>query len=206
MKLLHLDSSILSDNSASRVLTARVVAQLREAQPDLQLTYRDLAAQAPAHLSGEIVATRFIAAEHWNADQKAEATISETLLQEFLDADIIVIGAPMYNFSIPTQLKAWIDRIAERGRTFRYTETGPVGLAGGKKVIIGSSRGSVLSTSEQARAMDFQEDYLKTVMNFLGITDVTIVRAEGLAMGQEVRDLAMASAEKQVGQLFALAA
>ncbi|HJW54625.1 MAG TPA: NAD(P)H-dependent oxidoreductase, partial [Burkholderiaceae bacterium] len=173
MKLLHLDSSVLNDNSVSRILTAQIVAQLRNVHPQLDVTHRDLATQPPAHLSADIVATRFLPEEAWSGPQKAEAVLTETLLREFQEADIVVIGAPMYNFSIPTQLKAWIDRIAQAGRTFKYTEHGPVGLAGGKQVIVGSSRGGMYSTSEQLRVMDFQEDYLRTVMGFLGITDVT---------------------------------
>lgn len=202
MKLLHLDASVLNENSASRVLTAEIVQKLRAKHADLQVTYRDLAADAPAHLSAEILGTRFAPADQWNPLQKAEAALTETLLEEFLGADIVVIGAPMYNFSIPTQLKAWIDRIAQVGRTFRYGENGPVGLAGGKKVIIGSSRGGAYSTSEQMRAMDFQEDYLKVVLGFVGVTDVTIVRAESLAMGPEARSKSMGDAHQQIGQLL----
>ncbi|MDR3481862.1 MAG: NAD(P)H-dependent oxidoreductase [Burkholderiaceae bacterium] len=202
MKLLHLDASVLNENSASRVLTAEIVQKLRAKHADLQVTYRDLAADAPAHLSAEILGTRFAPADQWNPLQTAEAALTETLLEEFLGADIVVIGAPMYNFSIPTQLKAWIDRIAQVGRTFRYGENGPVGLAGGKKVIIGSSRGGAYSTSEQMRAMDFQEDYLKVVLGFVGVTDVTIVRAEGLAMGPEARSKSMGDAHQQIGQLL----
>jgi FMN-dependent NADH-azoreductase len=202
MKLLHLDASVLNDNSASRVLTAEIVQKLRAKHADLQVTYRDLAADAPAHLSAEILGTRFAPADQWNPLQKAEAALTETLLEEFLGADIVVIGAPMYNFSIPTQLKAWIDRILQVGRTFRYGENGPVGLAGGKKVIIGSSRGGAYSTSEQMRALDFQEDYLKVVLGFVGVTDVTIVRAEGLALGAEARSKSMGDAHQQIGQLL----
>jgi FMN-dependent NADH-azoreductase len=206
MKLLHLDASVLNDNSASRALTAKIVTQLREKHAGVQVTYRDLATDAPAHLSGEILATRFVPAEQWNPLQKSEAALTETLITELLEADTIIVGAPMYNFSIPTQLKAWIDRIAQAGRTFKYTDTGPVGLATGKKVIIGSSRGGAYSTSEQMRVLDFQEDYLKAVFGFIGITDVTIVRAEGLSMGPEVRTKAMNDADTQIGGLFALAA
>jgi FMN-dependent NADH-azoreductase len=201
MKLLHLDASVLNDNSASRALTAKVVSQMRAQHGDLQVTYRDLAQDAPAHLSAEILATRFIPAEQWNPLQQQEAALTETLLTELLEADIIVVGAPMYNFSIPTQLRAWIDRIAQAGRTFRYTENGPVGMVSGKKVIIGSSRGGAYSTSEHMRTLDFQEDYLKTVFSFLGITDITIVRAEGLSMGPEVKAKAMNDAEAQIGGL-----
>jgi FMN-dependent NADH-azoreductase len=206
MKLLHLDSSVLSDNSVSRQLTAKIVGQLREAQPDAQVTYRDLGTDAPAHLSAEILATRFVPAEHWTDDQKREAALTDALLQEFLAADVIVIGAPMYNFSVPTQLKAWIDRIAQAGKTFTYTEKGPVGLAGGKKVIVASSRGGFYSTSEAMRGMDFQEDYLRTVLGFLGITDVSIVRAEGVNMGPEVKGKSIEAANQEIDSLLAEAA
>jgi len=202
MKLLHLDASVLNDNSASRILTAKIVQQLRGKHADLQVTYRDLSVDAPAHLSAEILGTRFAPADRWNPLQKAEAALTETLLEEFLGADIVVIGAPMYNFSIPTQLKAWIDRVLQVGRTFRYGESGPVGLAGGKKVIVGSSRGGAYSSTEQLRALDFQEDYLKVVLGFVGVTDVTIVRAESLAMGAEARSKSLDDAEQQIGQLL----
>lgn len=201
MKLLHLDASALSNNSSSRVLTARIVAQLREIHKDLKVAYRDLAVDAPAHLSSEILATRFIPAEQWNPSQKDEAALSEVLLLEFLDADIVVIGAPMYNFSIPTQLKAWIDRVAQAGRTFSYTEAGPIGLAGGKQVFIGSSRGGVYN-NELERTMDFQEDYLKAILAFWGVTDVTMVRAQGYGRDQVARVKALDVAEKEIRELF----
>ena len=108
--------------------------------------------------------------------------------------DVIVIGAPLYNFTIPTQLKAWIDRIAQAGRTFKYTEAGAVGLAGGKTVIIALSRGGVYSTSDAGRAMEHQESYLQTIFGFFGITDIRIVRAEGMNLGGDTREQAMASA------------
>lgn len=205
MKLLHIDSSVLNDNSVSRQLTARVVAQLRASQPDIDVTYRDVGTDAPAHLSAEVLATRFVPAEHWTGEQKREAALTETLLQEFLAADVIVIGAPMYNFSIPTQLKAWIDRIAQAGRTFKYTETGAVGLAGGKKVIVASSRGGVYSSSDAMRAMDFQEDYLRTVLGFLGITEVSVVRAEGVNLGPEVKVKSLQAAKQEIDGLLAAA-
>ena len=206
MKLLHLDSSVLNENSASRLLTAQIVRQLGTVHADLDVTYRDLGADAPSHLSADIVASRFVPAEHWTAAQQAESVLTEKLLEEFLGADIIVIGAPMYNFSIPTQLKAWIERVAQAGRTFRYTENGPVGLAGGKKVIIASSRGGMYSNSDAMRAMDFQEDYLRTVLGFLGITDVAIVRAEGIAMGSDAKAAAMEAARQEIQELFVEAA
>jgi len=206
MKLLHIDSSVLNDNSVSRILTAQIVSQFRAAEDGVEVTYRDLGADAPAHLSGDILATRFVPAEHWTDEQKREAALIDTLLEEFLAADVVVIGAPMYNFAVPTQLKAWIDRIAQAGRTFKYTETGPVGLAGGKKVIVASSRGGVYSATEQSRAMDFQEDYLRVVMGFLGITDVSFVRAEGVSMGAEAKAKALAAANQDIAELVAVAA
>jgi FMN-dependent NADH-azoreductase len=138
--------------------------------------------------------------------QRQENAVSEALVQQFLAADVIVIGAPLYNFSIPSQLKAWIDRVAQVGRTFKYTEKGPQGLAGGKTVIVASTRGGVYSTSEGGRAMEHQESYLQTVFGFFGITDVRFVRAEGLAMGAEPKAQAIADAELAITALTSEAA
>ncbi len=127
--------------------------------------------------------------------QKRENAVSEKLVSQFLAADVVVVGAPLYNFAIPSQLKAWIDRIAQVGRTFKYTDKGPVGLAGGKTVIVASARGGVYSTSEAMLAMEHQESYLKVVFGFFGITDVRFVRAEGLAMGESAKAAALAAAQ-----------
>lgn len=206
MKLLHIDSSVLNDHSASRKLTAEIVEQIRNTHAQVTVSYRDLAVTAPAHLSAEILGARFAPQEQWTEVQKQEHAITESLLSELFEADTIIIGAPMYNFGIPTQLKAWIDRIAQAGRTFRYSANGPEGLVTGKKVIIASSRGGVFSTSEQMRAMDFQEDYLKAVLGFLGMHDVTIIRAEGLSMGDANRNAAFDTARAAINDLFAVAA
>lgn len=197
MKLLHLDSSILGENSASRALSASIVARWRQAAPRLEVMHRDLAGEhALPHLDGASLA---------KADP-AEAARSARALDEFLAADVIVIGAPMYNFGIPSQLKAWIDRIAQAGRTFKYTDKGPVGLAGGKTVIVASTRGGVYSTSEAGNAMEHQESYLKTVFGFLGVTDVRFVRAEGVAMGDAAKGQALASAEAEIKAISGVAA
>lgn len=190
MTLLHIDSSPLAAASASRVLTAAIVEAARAADPGLDVVYRDLAAAPPAHLGAAALAAR---AGAQTAAEQAEAAVTEDLLAEFLAADVIVLGAPMYNFSIPSQLKAWIDRIAQAGRTFRYTENGPEGLAGGKTVIVASTRGGLYSEGPAA-GMDHQESYLKTVFGFLGITDVRFVRAERLALGEDSRARAMDAA------------
>lgn len=181
MKLLHIDSSVLGENSASRSLTAAIVARLRVEHPGMEITRRDLAAQTLPHF------TPVLAEGHPCVARNGE------ILDEFLAANIVVIGAPMYNFSIPTQLKTWIDRIQIAGKTFRYTENGPEGLAGPKRVIIASSRGGIYSEGP-ATAVDFQETYLRHVLGFIGIGDVEIVRAEGLAFGPEQREAAIARA------------
>ena len=200
MQLLHIDSSILGDNSVSRQLSAVVVDAVREKHPGVQVNHRDVAASPIAHLSAEILGAAFTPESDWNATQRAERALTDTLINEFLASDVIVIAAPMYNFSIPSQLKSWIDRIAAAGRTFKYTENGPVGLAGGKKVVIVSSRGGVYS-NEQGKAMDFQEDYLRTVMGFVGITDVQIIRAEAVNMGDDKRATAIHAAREAIKSL-----
>lgn len=171
MKLLHIDSSITGSGSVSRELTARVVESWRQRVPDLEVVYRDLAAAPLTHFSLE--------------------TNDPEVLDEFLAADVIVVGAPMYNFSIPSQLKSWIDRIVVAGKTFTYGPDGPVGLAGGRKVIVVSSRGGVYADG----VMDFQERYLTSMLGFLGVTDVEFVRAEGVKMGPDGRSRAIAEAE-----------
>ena len=197
-KLLHIDSSILGGNSVSRQLTAQIVASWRASHPATEVSYLDLAAKAPSHLSAESLGFRLPAGSDLSDVQQRENAISEALVSQFLAADVIVVGAPLYNFAIPTQLKSWIDRVAQAGRTFKYTDKGPVGLAGGKTVIVASSRGGVYSTSDAGNAMEHQESYLKTVFGFFGVTDVRFVRAEGLAMGEAAKAAALAAAEVEI--------
>ena len=203
MKLLHIDSSILGDNSASRALSAAVVKAWQAAEPGVQLTYRDLASEGINHFSGATLGALGTAAELRDATQKHEAELSASSLAEFLAADALVIGAPMYNFTIPTQLKAWIDRIAVAGQTFRYTEAGPEGLCGNKKVIIVSTAGGLHAGQASGAA---HEGYLTLLFGFLGITDIEFVRAEGLAYGDEMRSKALSDANVLINeQLFAAA-
>lgn len=197
MKLLHIDSSITGDQSVSRELTARTVAAWVAAHPGTQVEHLDLASAVVPHLGADALGFRTGQAAATDA-QRRENALSEALVSQFLAADVVVIGAPLYNFTIPTQLKAWIDRIAQAGRTFTYTDKGAVGLAGGKTVIVGLSRGGVYSTSEGGRAMEHQETYLQTVLGFFGITDVRFVRAEGVAMGPEPKAKALAAAEAEI--------
>ena len=195
LKLLHIDSSINGQNSVSRALTAKIVAAWQDAHPGTEVQYLDLAVNAPGHFTMDAMCPRTGQTEGLTPTQIAENAVSEQLVSQFLAADVVVIGAPFYNFGIPSQLKAWIDRIAPPGRTFRYTANGPEGLAGGKKVIVASSRGGVYSTSAQGQAMEHQESYLQTVMGFFGITDVQFVRAEGVAMGEAAKEQAMRQAQ-----------
>ena len=202
MKLLHLDSSILGDSSASRQLSRAVVDAWLVAEPEAQVSYRDLASDALSHLSAASLVAGGTPAELRDAAQKHEVELAEGTLNEFLAADAIVIGAPMYNFTVPTQLKAWIDRVAVAGKTFAYDENGPKGLAGGKKVVIVSTAGGIHAGQPSGQA---HEEYLQLVLRFLGITDIEIVRAEGLAYGEEPRANAFASAQAKVAELFAIA-
>src|SRR5690606_29830593 len=149
MKLLHLDSSALGANSVSRELSAAIVAQWSAQHPGLKVEYRDLDAEPLPHLTGASLAR----------SDATEAAAAKRVLEQFLAADVVVIGVPMYNFGIPSTLKAWIDRIAVAGRTFRYTETGPEGMAGGRTVIIASARGGL----HTGAPTDFQEPYLRQV-------------------------------------------
>lgn len=203
MKLLHIDSSILSANSVSRQLTKDTVAQWVARHPDTTVDYLDLAVDTPSHLSADSLGFRAPAGADLSEVQKRENAISEALVTQFLAADVIVVGAPLYNFSVPSQLKSWIDRIAQVGRTFKYTETGPQGLAGGKTVIVASTRGGVYSTSDWGRAAEHQESYLQTVFGFLGITDVRFVRAEGVAMGEVKKAEALQEAANGIAKLAA---
>ena len=198
MKLLHIDSSILGAKSVSRLLSAEVVAEWRKANPQATVEYLDLAVDTPSHFSADAIGIKIgLQAEPTEA-QRFENTVSERLVSQFLASDVIVIGAPFYNFSIPTQLKAWIDRLAQAGRTFKYTDQGPVGLAAGKTVIVVSSRGGAYSANPALAFLDHQESYLTAVFGFFGITDVRFVRAEGVAMGDAAKAHAIASAEADI--------
>ena len=192
MKLLHLDTSALGANSVTRELTAAIVARWQDEVKDLQVEYRDLDANPVAHLTGTALA---------QADAAAAADAAQ-VMEQFLAADVIVIGAPMYNFAIPSTLKAWIDRVAVAGKTFRYTDAGPQGLAGGKRVIVASGRGGL----HAGQPSDFVEPYLSQVFGFLGIDEVEFVRAEGVAYSPQHRTDAIAAARASIPRPLAEAA
>ena len=183
MTILHIDTSINGDNSASRQLTKSLVEKLKASQWGEEVVYRDLAANPIPHLT---------------LDQFADTSV----LDEFLAADTIVIGAPMYNFGIPSQLKAWFDRIAIAGKTFQYTANGPEGLAGGRRVIIALARGGIYSEGSPTAAFEFVERYLRAAFNFIGIEPEFVV-AEGLAISPELREQSIGNA---LGETIRLAA
>jgi FMN-dependent NADH-azoreductase len=199
MNLLHLDASVLGDHSVSRKVSAAIVARLRAANPNLDVTYRDLAAQPIAHLSGLHLA----AAQGADvpAQVQQEHAAAQAALDEFLAADVVVIGAPMYNFTLPTQLKAWIDRILVAGKTFSYSAAGPKGLAGDKRVIVAISRGNFYDA--QNAAAEHLESYLRTVFGFIGVTDLEFIAADGVQVGPEHRERALTGALETAGQLRA---
>jgi FMN-dependent NADH-azoreductase len=205
MRILHLDSSALGANSVSRSLTAEVISELRRVDASAQVRYRDLAAMALPAVTEELLqAMRRLPNPPGQPELtpalRAEVDVAEELLSELLEADALVIGAPMYNFSIPQPLKAWIDRVVMPGRTFRYTAEGPQGLAGGRQVIVVSTRGSKMSGAPHEVALDHQEAYLLAVLGFIGIKDVKFVRAEGLAL-PGLRDDSIANAKAHATQL-----
>src|ERR1700722_8661912 len=202
MQLLHIDSSVLGTHSASRALSAEIVARQVALRPDIQVTRRDLAADAALHLSPAHLAA-------WQGGTVEDLVLGLDLakggayLQELFAAHIVVIGAPMYNFSIPSQLKAWIDRVVVAGKTFRYGANGAEGLLKNKKAFIASSRGNVYAAGSPAASLEHHESYLTGVLSFIGLTDVTIVRAEGLALGAEAREAALTEARANIAAMAA---
>jgi len=201
-KLLHIDSSVLGPQSVSRQLSAAITERLRQATPGLEVTYRDLTATPLPHLSGAHLA---VAQGASNPDPSLQQDIatSQAVLAEFLAADIVVLGAPMYNFTIPSQLKAWIDRIAVRGRTFRYGANGPEGLCGNKRVIAAISRGGFYGPGTPAAALEHLETYLRSVFGFIGVTKLEFITADGVQVGPEHREKALAGALEAVTALRA---
>jgi FMN-dependent NADH-azoreductase len=193
MKLLHIDSSVLGPHSVSRQVSAAIVDRLQKATPGLNVTYRDLTATPLAHLSGSHLAAAQGAVPEAVALQQ-DLAAGQTVLEEFLAADIVVIGAPMYNFTIPSQLKAWIDRILVAGKTFKYSAQGAEGLAGNKRVIIAIARGGFYGAGTPSAAAEHHETYLRAVFSLIGIANPEIIVAEGVQVGPEQREKALESA------------
>lgn len=192
MKLLHIDTSVLGENSVSRQLGAAAVDNLAAPDPRLEVRHRDLDRDPVPHLPSRTL----------SGEDASATALGDTVLQEFIDAHVVVIGVPFYNFGIPSTLKAWIDRIAVAGKTFRYTQDGPQGLAGGKRVILAIASGGPHAGTPR----DFAEPCLRTVLGFLGIDDIQAVRAEGVAISPEHRTAALTEALASIPQPMPLAA
>jgi len=201
MKLLHIDSSVLGPHSVSRQVSAAAVERLRQANPGLVVTYRDLTQTPLAHLTGS-----HLAAGQGAAPEPAlrdDIAAGQAVLAEFLEADIVVIGAPMYDFTIPSQLKAWIDRILVAGKTFKYGAGGVEGLAGSKRVIIAISRGGYYGAGTPMAALEHLESYLRGVFGFIGVTNLEFISADGIQVGPDHRERAVAGALQAASSLNA---
>jgi FMN-dependent NADH-azoreductase len=193
--LLHIDSSILGEHSVSRTVSAAIVAQLRAADPSLNVVYRDLAGTPLPHAT-----PASMPADHPLSGGVGDA-VSQQALDEFLAADIVVIGAPMYNFTVPTQLRAWIDRIVVPGKTFSYGANGAEGLAGDKRIIVALTRGGIYSDPAFAVIAEHAETYLRFILGFIGVKSPEFIIAEGIQAG--LREQALESALRSASELKA---
>jgi FMN-dependent NADH-azoreductase len=195
MNILQVNSSVRGTASASTRLANSIVSRLQALQPAATLTVRDTTAQPI--LDEAALGAIFTPADARSPEQAARAAIDDATIAEVKAADVVVIGVPMYNFGVTVQLKAWIDAIAKAGTTFRYTENGPEGLLKGKKVYVALARGGLYKDTPA----DSQVPYLKSVLGFLGMTDITFIHAEGLSMGEEAAGKAFADAEAEIAAL-----
>lgn len=201
--LLFLTSSLFGDDSKSTQVAGEFVSAWKAANGPARIVQRDLAGSAVPHLTGEHLAAWMTAPADRSERQRTIANESDPLLEEVEAADVIVIAAPMYNFSISSTLKAWIDHITRAGRTFQYTANGPEGLLKNKKVYVVTARGGVYTGDSPARAYDFQEPYLRTILGFNGLTDVTFIHVEGQKMSPTAAEAALANARATVRELAA---
>jgi FMN-dependent NADH-azoreductase len=197
--ILVLNSSVSGEASVSRLLVADAVTELTQRDPSAKLVFRDLAAHPIPHLTPQTVAG--VRAQATTPAEQAARALSDELIAELRAADTIVIGAPMYNFSIPTTLRSWFDHVLRAGETFSYSEAGPKGLLPGKKVIVVESRGGLYSEGP-AQAIDFQEPYLRQLLGFIGLADdLTFIRAEKIGYGPDARDQALADSRAELAKL-----
>lgn len=199
MNILQINSSARGGNSHSTRLAGEIVARLQSIQANTRLSVRDLGQTPHPALDEKALQALFTPAEQRTPEQAARVALDDALIAEIQAADAVVLGVPMYNFGVTAQLKNWIDAIARAGVTFRYTDTGPEGLLKGKKVYVALTRGGQYRNTPT----DSQVPYLKTVLGFLGLSDIEFVYAEGLAMGPEAEQKALASARAEIEQVLA---
>jgi FMN-dependent NADH-azoreductase len=198
MTILQINSSLYSGNGQSSRLADEIVAGLRAGTPGAELVVRDLAREPVPHLDEQRFGAFLEKPEKRNEFQKSVVAYSDALIGELRRADVIVLGLPMYNFGVSSQLKSWIDHVARAGETFRYTAQGPVGLLSGKKAYVAAARGGLHAGSPA----DTQTGYIRNILGFLGITDVELIYAEGLAISPESREKSLASARAKIENHF----
>jgi len=198
--LLQINASINNGNGESSRLAKQFVAAFHKRHPKATIVVRDVAAAEPVpHLTAERFGAFITKPENRSAAQQAVVTYSDTLINELKQADVIVLGLPMYNFGVPSQLKAYFDHIARIGETFEYTEKGPVGKLTGKKVYVFAARGGVY----EGTPMDTQTSYVRDFLRFIGMSDVEFIYAEGLNMGPQSKQTALAKAEAEIARIAA---
>jgi len=195
MKILSIQSSVFNGNGQSSRLANEFVAALLEQHPGAQVLERDLVADPVPHLDGARAGAFFAKPEERTAEQRAVIAYSDALIDELRRADVLVLGLPMYNFGVPSQLKAWFDHLARAGETFKYTEKGPLGLLTGKKAYVFAARGGVYGEHHS------QSEFVRQFLGFIGITDIQFVYAEGLAIGPESRNNSLAAAQAAARRL-----
>ncbi|NEV62615.1 FMN-dependent NADH-azoreductase [Thiorhodococcus minor] len=198
-KVLHIDSSLFSGEGVSSLLAGRYVARLREQDPTIEVLHRDLAADPIPHLDLKRLQAIGTPEAERTPEQRAIAAEADQLIAELQEADLLVLGVPMYNFAVPSQLKAWIDHVARAGVTFRYTADGPVGLLEGKRVVIVTSRGGF----HRGQETDTQIDHIRTTLGLLGLTEIEVIYAEGLNLGEEQRAASIRKATEALQRLAA---
>lgn len=200
-QILHVTSSPRGNASYSNRVAAQVVDELVEAHPGARVVIRDLARDPLPHIDENFSTGAYLADTDRTAGQQASIAQSDTLIDELLAADIVVIAVAMINFALPSTLKAWIDHVARRGRTFQYDERGPKGLVTAKKVIVVHAKGGVYSGPRQA--YDHATPYLRLVLGFLGMTDVEVIDVEGTALGAQSADQAMENGLNRAREIIA---
>lgn len=195
--LLQVNASLFGQNGQSSRLSEEFVAAWKASNPQGRVVTRDLSASPVPHLDGERFGAFLARPEDRSPQQQEIVAFSDSLIDELRAADVVVLGVPLYNFGVPSQLKAWFDHIARAGVTFRYTENGPVGLLGDKKVYVMAARGGIYAGTPK----DTASAWLRDILGFIGLNDVEVIYAEGLALGEESQKASLARAQEQVRQL-----
>jgi FMN-dependent NADH-azoreductase len=205
-KLLFVKSSLFGQDGKSTQIASEFVEALRRVRPGITVVERNLDADSIPHLSGATMAALMTPSEKRTKDQDQAVAFADSLIEEVESADTLVLAVPMYNFSVPSTFKAWIDHITRAGRTFRYGAAGPEGLLKGKKVFLIVSRGGVYTGDSPAKPLDFQEPYLRSMLGFLGLDDLTFIHVEGLQVSLESAAAGLDRARKAISVVLPRAA